>query len=324
MSASRRILARRRARRANKRIEQQDGLLSVAQFYLVGIILALAAAGTVFSYLVHSELKQTALLYIGLPSLIAIMLTLFVQPKSAMGVTFLTITLGALMSGIVFQEGIICIVIALPIFYIFGALVVWMIRFVCNGFGSAPSLHAQILLTLPVVLMSLEGTHPMLSFERGQEVQVSRVVHGTAVDVEMTLAGPVAFAQTLPAFLRLGFPTPNAEGATGQGLEVGAERIVPFEMQGGDGGTMHLRVAERNDSSVRFVFVENSTATGDWLRLHDALVEWREVSPDATEVTWTFRYERLLDPAWYFGPLERYAVELAAGYLIDTVATPTE
>ena len=37
---------------------------------------------------------------------------------------------------------------------------------------------------------------------------------------------------------------------------------------------------------------------------------------------WTLRYRRLLDPAWYFGPWERYAVRLAAGYLIDTVATP--
>jgi len=39
-------------------------------------------------------------------------------------------------------------------------------------------------------------------------------------------------------------------------------------------------------------------------------------------VTWTLDYERGLDPAWYFGPWERYATRLAAGYLIDAVATP--
>jgi hypothetical protein len=41
-----------------------------------------------------------------------------------------------------------------------------------------------------------------------------------------------------------------------------------------------------------------------------------------TRVTWTLRYRRGLDPAWYFGPWERYAVRLAAAYLIESVATP--
>jgi hypothetical protein len=29
-----------------------------------------------------------------------------------------------------------------------------------------------------------------------------------------------------------------------------------------------------------------------------------------------------LDPAWYFAPLERYGARLAAGYLVETLATP--
>ena len=39
-------------------------------------------------------------------------------------------------------------------------------------------------------------------------------------------------------------------------------------------------------------------------------------------MTWTLSYRRRLDPAWYFAPLERYGVGLAAGYLIETLATP--
>jgi hypothetical protein len=33
-------------------------------------------------------------------------------------------------------------------------------------------------------------------------------------------------------------------------------------------------------------------------------------------------YRRNLDPAWYFGPWERYGVGLAGKYLIDNLATP--
>jgi hypothetical protein len=39
-------------------------------------------------------------------------------------------------------------------------------------------------------------------------------------------------------------------------------------------------------------------------------------------VTWTLSYRRRLDPAFYFAPLERYGVRLAADYLIATLATP--
>ncbi len=57
----------------------------------------------------------------------------------------------------------------------------------------------------------------------------------------------------------------------------------------------------------------------DW---RESLVEWQSIDAHTTKVTWTLRYRRGLDPAWYFGPIERYAVGLAAGYLIESVATP--
>ena len=41
-----------------------------------------------------------------------------------------------------------------------------------------------------------------------------------------------------------------------------------------------------------------------------------------SRVSWSLRYRRELDPAWYFGPWERYGVGLAAGYLIDNLAAP--
>jgi hypothetical protein len=59
-----------------------------------------------------------------------------------------------------------------------------------------------------------------------------------------------------------------------------------------------------------------------FLRWREIDVTWAPVDSVTTRVTWTVRYERGLDPAWYFGPMERYAVRLAAGYLIDSVATP--
>ena len=56
-----------------------------------------------------------------------------------------------------------------------------------------------------------------------------------------------------------------------------------------------------------------------WLDWQEADVGWEETTPRRTRVTWTLRYTRRLDPAWYFGPWERYAVGLTAGYLTDTL-----
>jgi hypothetical protein len=57
-----------------------------------------------------------------------------------------------------------------------------------------------------------------------------------------------------------------------------------------------------------------------WLEWRSSDVRWQAISPGKTRVRWTLRYARRLDPSWYFGPWERYAVRLAASYMIDAAA----
>ena len=52
------------------------------------------------------------------------------------------------------------------------------------------------------------------------------------------------------------------------------------------------------------------------------MVSWCPIDARHTEVVWSLHYRRDLDPAWYFGPWERYGVGLAADYLIQNLATP--
>ena len=130
------------------------------------------------------------------------------------------------------------------------------------------------------------------------------------------------FERELPAFFKLGFPTPGVTG--GEGLTIGAERRVEFLHGGHHPGSLVLRVASRTPRSVTFRPEQDDSYITHWLSWRDIDVEWREIAPGQTEVSWTLRYRRRLDPAWYFAPLERYATGLAAGYLIDTLATPRE
>jgi len=38
-----------------------------------------------------------------------------------------------------------------------------------------------------------------------------------------------------------------------------------------------------------------------------------------TEVSLTIRYRRTLDPAWYFGPVQRKAIGESADYLLENI-----
>jgi hypothetical protein len=87
-------------------------------------------------------------------------------------------------------------------------------------------------------------------------------------------------------------------------------------------GDLVLELEEVRPGAVRWHALGDDSHMTHFLLWREARVAWEPVDAQRTRVTWTLRYRRGLDPAWYFGPWERYAARLAAGYLIDSVATP--
>lgn len=96
-------------------------------------------------------------------------------------------------------------------------------------------------------------------------------------------------------------------------------RLNGMEPRAGD---LVLEIEKRQPGLVRWRAVRDDSHMTHFLLWQEASVRWEAIGPQATRVTWTLRYRRNLDPAWYFGPWERYAARLAAGYLIEAVATP--
>ena len=136
------------------------------------------------------------------------------------------------------------------------------------------------------------------------------------------LAETPRFDRELPLFFRLGFPTPRHPA--GEGLQVGAPRSVMFAHEGHHSGTLSLKVVESTPTRVRFAAVSDDSYLTHWLRWREAVVELQPVGRGQTRVRWTLRYSRRLDPSWYFDPLERYGVSLAAQYLLDDLTTPPQ
>jgi hypothetical protein len=280
---------------------------------LAGVLAALFAAMLGYRVLHAGHLEQSALFYVGLPAVIALTVTLTARPRSALGVTMATITIGLALSGPLLGEGIVCLVVAAPIFYFVGAVTVGVVRLEREWRKGTNAVVVPLLL-----LVAFEGVTERVSLPREETVSVTRAHRG---DLAAALAGPPVLGGYDPVFLRLGFPRPTR--VTGEGLQVGATREVVFNPRRSLGigavaepRSMSLRVVSASvpagpGGAGHVVFaVERDTTLARWLDLRTAAFTWAD-----GRLTVSLRYRRTFDPAWYFGPVQRYAVGAAADYL---------
>ena len=289
---------------------------------LVASVVALVCASVAYRIAYVQDLHHGSLVFIGIPALLALALTA-VNPTTSAGTINKTIAIALCLSGIVFGEAFICILLASPLFFLIGTLIGKFGGPTPPAEGDAPAPHTRwkhgIVLLAPFYL---EGVVPGYDVSRDEVVTVSRVVPWSADAVWASLASPMRFDEPLPAFFRLGFPTPGR--TEGTGLGIGARRSVQFEHGQHHPGTLVLEVIESDANGVRFAAVSDDSYITHWLTWRSAEVRWTETVPGETRVTWTLRYARRLDPAFYFKPLERYGVSLAASYLTATLATPRD
>lgn len=282
---------------------------------LVFVILAVAAGSIMYHVIVMKRLEQTSLLFIGIPTILALIVACTPKPKSAMGGVLRATTLGLLISGALLGEGFICILMASPLFYLVAIII-----------GAARSSRNPTVLPALVLFglipMSFEGTHPKLSFNREETLQATAIVNASAAQVEQALSRSPRTDLPLPYYLRAGFPRPVE--AHGSGLRVGDLRVIHFAGGEGEPGDLTMKITDSTAGHVRLVALSDRSKIAHWLDWEAADVRWQQIDATHTRVSWSLSFRRLLDPAWYFRPWERYAVRLAAGYLIQANAVPPE
>jgi hypothetical protein len=303
-------------REATETSDDNEDVARPVRWTLAGFIAVIAVASLVYKLLVNHRLEQTSALFIGLPAFLSILILVATRPKSATGMACKATAVALLVSGIFLGEGFICILMAAPLFFGIAILAGAAVDAAHRRGRSRTTMSCLLLVAL--LPMSFEGVTPGLSFPREETVSVEGLVPRSASEFEGNLAATPLFAGKLPFYLRLGFPRPVA--SHGSGRRPGDTLVVRFGGGEGKPGDLTLEVAEASHDHVVFQMNSDTSHVAHWLRWESARVDWREESPGKTRVRWTLHYRRSLDPAWYFGPWERYAVGLAGGYLIDTVA----
>ena len=298
-----------------------------ARLATAAIIAAVALAAIAYRIILGHGLAQSAALFVGLPALLAIVVTLAVSPRSATGVACKAVTIGLLVSLLFLGEGILCVAMSAPLFYLVALAIGAFADRAHRGFDDLSPTTLSCVAVLVVLPMSLEGVTETMSFSRDESVTATKIVHASSDAVGRAVFEPPRFSRALPLYLRAGFPRPTAarveSDATGARLVVrlrgGEMRLDGMEPRAGD---LTLQLEEARPGYVRWKALSDDSHMTHFLSWREAVVQWEAVDANTTRVTWTLRYSRGLDPAWYFGPWERYAAHLAAGYLIDAVAMP--
>jgi hypothetical protein len=298
-------------------VQENDRGLNRSQWNLVFVILGVMFASILFRILVVKHFEHTSLLFIGIPAALAVVVAFSPKAKTVTGSIVRAMTIALLVAGIFLGEGFICIVMAAPLFYLVGVIVGQVI----DSARRARKLTMSCMVLLGLLPMSFEGTHPKLSLAREESVTVERVINASAAEVEQALARSPELGAPLPLYLRMGFPRPLE--AHGGGLQPGSQRVIHFSgSEAGHSGDLVMQVGARSPGYPRFDPVSDHTHIIHWLSWRSADVRWSSIDASHTRIAWTLNFRRRLDPAWYFRPWERYAVRLAAGYLITTNATP--
>lgn len=288
---------------------------------IIASLVGIAITGLLTQVLSSRGLQGTALFYIGLPLLLAYVFKSSDQSPTVTGRLLKGISVVLLLSAPILQEGFICIVMAAPLFYIVGGIIGLIIDHYRKKKHS--KLQAAPLLLL-IGLMSLEGTHPALTFDRQHTVRVHKVIAANSDAVQQQLNQPLQFGNDIPTFLKIfPFPTVKQQGGTALGQQTTLHFVYYKHFYFSPSiGNLTYQVTDKGENFIESTVTSDDSYVNTYLNWQSSKVSWQAIDENHTKVVWEISYERKLDPAWYFGTLEYFTTSLMANTLIDYAATP--
>jgi hypothetical protein len=167
----------------------------------------------------------------------------------------------------------------------------------------------------------LEGTTETLSVPRDSHVVVTKAANLSAEQVMANIARPFDLQKDRHWMLTL-FPMPYEieAGSLNPGdVHYVRTRYHRWFVTNTHEGELHLQIVDVQPNRVRTKFLYDTTFFSSYLTPVGTEITLTELSPTQTEISLRIDYQRKLDPAWYFHPLQRYGVARMADFLIDEV-----
>lgn len=273
----------------------------------IGIVIIVVAYLAILRDGINAD---SALIFVGLP--LALVVAMAIAPiTSAHGRVFQVTTICLLITAVLAHEGAICVLLAAPLVYGVAHGVTGLVKLINNH-------HRAYALVLPLILLSsVEGVDQDWRVHPVQEVEVVRVVGLDAAEVGRRIAhGPSPAPMESLALKTLGMPSP--EHVHGNGIDPGARWTFAYHGSShGPGGQTVFEVTRRGAGEVDFRIVEDTAITARWFDWRVASMRWTAIDDSHTSLRLVIRYERGLDPSWYFGPLNDFLLHEGGAHLMD-------
>lgn len=287
------------------------------------ILLILGATGLLKLGLGTHWVRESAILYVLIPYLIGV--AIYALTPHPEGGTFwrnflrhMRIALIIMLStSILLLEGFLCVLMFLPIYGLFAAIV----SVVPKPKPPHNSLKASVV-PLIILGLSLDGVGNIGS-GRLTEVTRTALIDFSPDEIRANIINHQYPEMGRSKFLSL-FPRPVSVEASS--FEVGARHVAHMEYRrwglsnlNVHRGTTVLEFIENTPSHLRAEFIHDDSYLSHYMRLRNWELTTEEIRPGKTEVTLTIRYERKLAPAWYFNPLQKRAVGDGLNYALTQI-----
>lgn len=286
-------------------------------------LLALSLAGGVLVRLLTATgYSGTALMYLGLPWLVAVLLALTTQHDTAKGSDLGKTTRDSLIvmlgSSFVLGEGFLCVLFFLPIYL----LIIGVIALGTSLARRSNSKRSVHLAPLLVALLALEGTHPALTLERNNVLTVEQTTPLTIARLQANLRQPIELKNPTSSNLSRIFPLPYQIDSNG--FKRGSEHILHYRYarwlwSNVHEGQLRLHIESMSDHHISVQATDNSSYLATYLNLQRFELAFAPTANGTTRVSLSVHYERSLDPAWYFSPLMRVAITGTAEHLLEQI-----
>lgn len=315
-----------RRERWDEWLDNQQDRFGQKRIIMLAVLFIAGLASLAIHQLIRYDMDHTALLYLAVPYGVAVLITLlrpygqhdkWWQRYLSHSVTALVVFLA---SSAVLFEGFICVLFFMPI-YFFGVTLAFIASWIAVARDARRSKTYATAIPLLVTLFSFEGTSEVTTFDRHNMATATATVSLSRQEMLQNLATPFELPSSDNWMLGL-FPMPYSIEAGS--LEVGDihrvhTRYHRWFVTNTHEGLIELRIDSVTPERVTVSFVRDTSFFSSYVRLIGSDIQFVTDENGLTHVSLTVSYERRLDPAWYFQPVQQYAMQAMAGHLIDEV-----
>jgi hypothetical protein len=291
---------------------------------LLTYLLGVGVVAAIMHFLMFNNLYHSSLLYVFIPYCISVVITFFRsydEPKSRLQrfVSHILTALSVFLStSLLVGEGFVCIAFFAPI-YLIVITASYLISSVTDTHNNGRNNKYSLAVPVIVLVMSLEGTTASLSLPRDTFVEVNRSTTLSIDQIKENLAKPFDLNKKRHWMISI-FPMPyhiEAGSLNAGDIHTVYTRYHRWFVTNTHEGQSEILIESVSANRVKTRVLSDTSYFSTYLKGSGTEISLLPNNRGGTDITLRIEYQRKLDPAWYFHPLQKFGVSKMGELIID-------